>query len=88
MHPVGSGVLWSLWVLGEGYDGGSVRWRCGVLVMSWAVSSLAVETGEEGVGETECVISRDSVGSVGVGGKGVVVMGTRGFRSAIHCWIC
>ena len=46
--------------------------------MSWAVSPLAVETGEEGVGETECVMSRDSVGSVGVGGRGVVVMGTRG----------
>ena len=56
--------------------------------MSWAVGPLAGETGEEGVGETECVVSKDSVGSVEVGGKGVVVMGTRGFRSAIHCWIC
>ena len=58
------------------------------LVMSWAVSSLDVETGEEGVGETECVMSRDSVGGVGVGGKGVVVMGIRGFRSAVHWRIC
>ena len=56
--------------------------------MSWAVGPLAVETGEEGVGETECVMSRDSVGGVGVGGKGVAVMGTRGFRSAVHCRIC
>ena len=89
MHPVRSGVLWSLWILGEGYDGGgSVRWRCGGLVMSWAVSSLDVETGEAGVGEAECVVSKGSVGSVGVGGKGVVVMGTKGLRSAIHCWIC
>ena len=48
-----------------GYDGGgSVRWRCGGLVMSWAVSSLDVETGEEGVGETECVVSMGFVGSV------------------------
>ena len=88
MHPVRSGVLWSLWVLGEGYDEGSARWRFGVLVMSWAVSPLAVETGEEGVGETECVVSKDSVGSVGVGGKIVVVMGTKGLRSAIHWLIC
>ena len=88
MHPVSSGVLWSLWVLGKGYDGGSVRGRCGLLVMSWAVNPLAVKTGEEGVRETECVVSKGSVGSVGVGGKVVVVVGTKGLRSAIHCWIC
>ena len=46
--------------------------------MSWAVSPFAGETGEEGVGETECVMSRGFVGGVGVGGKGVAVMGTRG----------
>ena len=84
MHPVRSGVLWSFWILGEGDGGGgSVKWECGGL-MSWADSSLGVETGEEGVGETECVMSKGSVGSVGVGGKVVVVMGTKGLRSAIH----
>ena len=82
MHPVRSGVLWSFWILGEGDGGGgSDKWECGGS-MAWADSSLGVETGEEGVGETECVVSKGSVGSV------VVVMGTRGLRSAIHCWIC
>ena len=38
--------------------------------MSWAVGPLAGETGEEGVGETECVMSRDSVGGVRVGVRG------------------
>ena len=81
-------MLWSFWILGEGDGGeGSVKWECGEL-MSWADSSLGVETGEEGVGETECVMSKGSVGSVGVGGKVVVVVGTKGLRSAIHCWIC
>ena len=56
--------------------------------MSWAVSPLAVETGEKGVGEAECVVSKGSVGSVGVGCEVVVVMGTKGLRSAIHCRIC
>ena len=76
--------------LGGGGDGGegSVKWGCGGSVMSWADRSLSVEIGEEGVGETECVVSNGSVGSVGVGCKIVVVMGTKGLRSAIHCRIC
>ena len=78
MHPVRSGVLWSLWILGEGDGGeGSVKWGCGGSVMSWADRSLSVETGEAGVGETECVVSKGSVGSVGVGCKVVVVRGPR-----------
>ena len=77
MHPVRSGVLGSFWVLGGGGDGGegSVKWGCGGSVMSWADRSLSVETGEEGVGESECVVSEGSVGSVGVGCKVVVVGG-------------
>ena len=87
MHPVRAGVLWSFWMLGGDGGRGSVKWECGGL-MSWADRSLSVEIGEEGVGETECVVSKGSVGSVGVGGKVVVVMGTKGLRSAIHCRIC
>ena len=86
MHPVRAGVLWSFWILGGDGGGGSVKWECGGLML-WADSSLGVETGEEGM-ETECVVSKGSVGSVGVGGKVVVVMGTKGLRSAIHCRIC
>ena len=89
MHPVRPGVLGPLWVLRRAEGGeGSVKWGCWGSVMSLADRSLSVETGEEGVGETECVVSKGSVGSVGVGGKVVVVMGTKGLRSAIHCRIC
>ena len=56
--------------------------------MSWADRSLGGETGEEGVGETECVVSEGSVGSVVVGCRVVVVGGTKGLRSSIHCRIC
>ena len=89
MRPVRSGVLRSFWVPGRGDGGeGSAKWGCGGSGMSWADRSLSVETGEEGVGETECVMSKGSVGSVGVGCKVVVVMETKELRSAIHCRIC
>ena len=89
MHPVRSGVLGPLWVLEGGEGGeGSVKWGCWESVTLVADRLLSVETGEEGVGETECVVSRGSVGSIRVGGEVVVVMGTKGLRSAIHCRIC
>ena len=39
-------------------------------VVSYVMGSQSISCGDwggEGVGETECVMSRDSVGSVGVG---------------------
>ena len=90
MHPVRPGVLGSGWVL-EGEEGreGSDRGGCWGSVMSVAVRSLLVDAGEEGVGETECVVSEGSVGGVVVGCRGVVVLGgSEGLRSSIHCRIC
>ena len=62
----------------------------GVWGVSYVMGRQVIKCGdwEEGVGETECVVSKGSVGSVGVGCKVVVVMGTKGLRSAVHCRIC
>ena len=57
--------------------------------MSVADRSLIVDAGEEGVGETECVVSEGSVESVVVGCSRVVVVGgSEGLRSSTHCRIC
>ena len=81
MHPVGPGVLGSVWVLGGGEGGeGSDRGGCWGSVMSVAVRSLLVDAGEEGVGETECVVSEGSVEGVVVGCSRVVVVGVRGVK--------
>ena len=58
--------------------------------MSRAGKSASMCAGEEGVGETECVVSVGSSGGgvVVVGSWVVVVGGTGGVRSAIHCWMC
>ena len=48
--------------------------------MSVADRSLLVDAGEEGVGETECVVSEGSVEGVVVGCSRVVVVGGGGQR--------
>ena len=55
--------------------------------MSIAGKSAGMCAGEEGVGETECVVSVGSVveGVVVVCRWVVVVGGTEGVRSAFHC---
>ena len=87
MHPIGPGGVGSIRVL-EG-EGGSDRRGCWGSVMSVAGKSLSMGAGEEGVGETECVVSVGFAEGVVVGCSWVVVVrGTEGVRSAIHCWIC
>ena len=88
MRPIGSGVLWPLWVCGRGSCGGSVDGECGESVVSLAVSPLSGETGEGSDGETECVVSGEFEGGVEVEGMGVVGVGAKGFRSAVHCRMC
>ena len=90
MHPVRPGGLGSVWVLGRGEGGGgSDRGGCWGSVMSVADRSFIVDVGEEGVGETECVVSEGSVEGVVVGCSRVVVEGrSEGLRSSIHCRIC
>ena len=39
-------------------------------------------------GETECVVSGEFEGGVEVEGMGVVGVGAKGFRSAVHCRMC
>ena len=57
--------------------------------MSRVGKSVDMCVGEGGVGETEWVVSVDSVGGVCVGcGWVVVVGGVEGVRSAIHSWTC
>ena len=90
MHPVWPGGLGSVWVLGRGEgEGGSDRGGCWGSVMSVADRSLLVDAGEEGVGETECVVLEGSVEGVIVGCNRVVVVGgSEGLRSSIHWRVC
>ena len=92
MHPIGPSGLGSIWVPEGGEVGvGSVdRGGCWGSVMSIAGKSAGMCAGEEGVGETECVVSVGSAGGGGVvvGGWVVVVGEAEGVRSAIYCWMC
>ena len=90
MHPVRPGVLESVWVIGGGEGGeGSDRGGRWGSVMSVADRSLLVDAGEEGVGETECVVLEGSVEGVVAGCSRVVVVGgSEGLRSSIHWRIC
>ena len=68
MHPVRPGGLGSVWVLGRGEGGeGSDRGGCWGSVMSVADRALIGDAGEEGVGETECVVLEGFVKGVIVG---------------------